>query len=334
MNKILLTGGFGYVGSHTAATLAENNMEFVIYDNFSNSKYSVIDRLEKTINQKINYVDGDIKDTNKLIKTIDKYEIKSVIHFAALKSVRESVLNPLNYFDINVGGTISLLKAMKYTNVKTLLFSSSASIYGDPKYLPIDEKHPFNSINPYGRTKIIIENILKDIFISDKDWSIVSLRYFNPIGSHDLGLIGDDPLSGKTENLVPSIIKVFKGINQKIEIFGKDYQTIDGTGVRDYIHIMDLAEAHFKALNFLQSSNGLNNFNLGTGKGISVLELINTFEEIIGFSLPKVFKERRFGDAAFCYADPTKAENILKWKTKRNLKEMCKSALKFSNIIT
>ena len=334
MNKILVTGGFGYIGSHTATILAEKNKDFVIYDNFFNCKSSVVGRLEKTINKKIEYVKGDIADTNKLIETINNYQINAVIHFAALKSVKESITNPLKYYEINVGGTISLLAAMQKTNVKKLLFSSSATIYGEPNYLPIDEVHPLKAINPYGETKLAVENILKDLVISDKNWSITSLRYFNPIGSHHLGLIGDDPISGKSENLMPSILKVFKGIKSKIEIFGDDYETEDGTGVRDYIHVMDLAAAHSKALGYLAKTNGLNIFNLGTGKGISVLQLINTFEKVTGCSLPKVIRDRRIGDAAYCYANPQKAKSILKWQTIMSLEEMCLSAYNFSKIDT
>tara|TARA_X000000950_G_C13910694_1_gene658883 strand:+ start:3131 stop:4135 length:1005 start_codon:yes stop_codon:yes gene_type:complete len=332
MSTILLTGGFGYIGSHTASVLAEKNKDFVIYDNFLNSKHSVLERLESTIGKKIKFVNGDVNDTEKLIEILKKYQINSVIHFAALKSVRESIMNPIKYYEINVGGTISLINAMKKTNVKRLLFSSSATIYGDPEYLPIDENHPLRAINPYGQTKLIVENIIRDLVKVEKDWSITSLRYFNPIGAHHLGLIGDDPLSGKSENLMPSIIKVFKGIKLKLEVFGNDYDTKDGTGVRDYIHIMDLAEAHVVALDYLSNSYGHKIFNLGTGKGISVLELINTFEKVTNSKLPTTIKERRVGDAAFCYADPTKAKNILKWHAKRDLKDMCKSAYNFSKI--
>ncbi len=334
MKKILLTGGFGYIGSHTAALLAERNKDFIIYDNFSNVKYSVIDRLEKIIKRKIEYVKGDIQDTNKLINTIKKYQINAVIHLAALKSVRESTLNPLKYYQINVGGTISLLKAMQYTNVKNLLFSSSATIYGYPKYLPIDENHPLEAINPYGETKLVVENILKDLVLSDNSWSITSLRYFNPIGAHPSGLIGDDPLSEKTENLMPTIIKVFQGIKPALEIFGDNYETIDGTGVRDYLHIMDLAEAHLKALDYLTKIKGLNIFNLGTGKGNSVLELITTFEKITKCVIPKVIKGRRSGDVAYCYADPNKARKLLNWHTTMDLNQMCLSAYNFSKINT
>jgi len=332
MSMILLTGGFGYIGSHTASLLSEKNVDFLIYDNFSTSKYSVLERLEKTISKKINYVDGDIKDTERLIEVFSKNNIDSVIHFAALKSVRESIIDPIKYYEINVGGTLSLIRAMKKTNIKKLLFSSSATIYGDPEYLPIDENHPLRAINPYGQTKLIVERILRDLVMAEKDWSITSLRYFNPIGAHPLGLIGDDPLTGKTENLMPSIIKVYKGIKPNLEVFGNDYDTKDGTGVRDYIHIMDLAEAHVMSLDYLMGCDGLNIFNIGTGKGITVLELINTFEKVTNSKLPIIIKKRRSGDVAYCYADPSKAKNTLKWKTKRDLNEMCLSAYNFSII--
>ena len=330
MSTILLTGGFGYIGSHTASVLAEKNKDFVIYDNFLNSKHSVLERLESTIGKKIKFVNGDVNDTEKLIEILKKYQINSVIHFAALKSVRESIMNPIKYYEINVGGTISLIKAMKKTNIKRLLFSSSATIYGDPEYLPIDENHPLRAINPYGQTKLIVENIIRDLVKVEKDWSITSLRYFNPIGAHHLGLIGDDPLSGKSENLMPSIIKVFKGIKLKLEVFGNDYDTKDGTGVRDYIHIMDLADAHISALNHLLNNKGLNIFNLGTGNGFSVMEVINTFEKIINKEIPKVIIQKRKGDVSTCYADPKLAKEILNWKSKFNLMDMCLSSWNFS----
>ena len=330
MSTILLTGGFGYIGSHTASFLAEKNKDFLIYDNFLTSKYSVLERLEKTIGKNIKYVDGDIKDTENLTEVLKKYDINSVVHFAGLKSVRESIINPMKYYEINVGGTLSLIKAMKKRNIKKLLFSSSATIYGDPEYLPIDESHPLRAINPYGQTKLIVERILRDLANSDKDWSITSLRYFNPIGAHPLGLIGDDPLLGKTENLMPSIIEVFRGMRANLEIFGDDYETKDGTGVRDYIHIMDLAEAHAIALEYLIGSDGFNIFNLGTGKGTTVLELINTFEKVTNSKIPIIIKKRRSGDTPSCFADPSKAKNILKWKTKSGLDEMCLSAYNFS----
>ena len=330
MNRVLLTGGFGYIGSHTAAILAANKEEFLILDNFSNCKANITEKLEKTINKKISYVEADIRDTSKLINIIKTNQISSVIHFAAVKSIQDSVDDPLKYYDINVLGTISLLKAMKINGVKKFLFSSSASIYGEPKYLPIDENHQLNAINPYGKTKLAVEKILRELVTYDNDWSISCLRYFNPVGAHHSGLIGDDPLLGKSQNLMPSIIDVAKGLRKNIEIYGADYNTKDGTGVRDYIHIMDLANAHVKALYHLNKSTGINIFNLGTGKGFSVMELINTFENVNGIHIPKKIIKRRRGDVSSCYADPSKSNNILKWQTKMDLAQMCSSAWEFA----
>lgn len=331
MSRILLTGGFGYIGSHTAAVLAEKGKDFLIYDNFSNCNYNIINRLEKTIGKKINFVEGDIRETSKLEKIISFNKISSVAHFAALKYIEDSVNNPLEYYDVNVLGTISLLKAMKKNGVKKFLFSSSATIYGEPKYLPIDEKHPLRAINPYGETKLIVEKMLEDLSKSDNEWSIISLRYFNPIGAHEFGLIGDDPFSGKSGNLLPSIIRVALGLSEKIKIYGNDYDTKDGTGVRDYIHIVDLANAHLKALIHLNNNQGINIFNLGTGKGYSVMELINTFESVTGKIVPKQIIKRRDGDVSACYADPSKSQTFLDWKTKLDLNQMCMSAWEFSN---
>ncbi len=330
MNNILLTGGFGYIGSHIAALLAERKNRFVIYDNFTNCKKTIINRLSELTGQKIDFIDGDIRDTSNLIKTLKDKEIFSVIHLAALKSVEESIHNPVEYYDINVNGSISLIKAMQIVGITNLLFSSSATIYGEPKYLPIDELHPLEVINPYGETKLIVENILKRIIIANNKWSITSLRYFNPIGSHKSALIGDDPLTLKPQNIMPSIIKVAKGIKDNFQIYGNDYDTLDGTGVRDYIHVMDLAKAHINALNHLISNTGLHVFNLGTGNGFSVMEVINTFEKVTGQKIPKVFIQKRMGDVSTCYADPTKARNILKWNTNLNLEDMCSSAWNFS----
>ena len=329
MNRILLTGGFGYIGSHTATILADKKKEFIIYDNFSNSKIDIVERLEKTTKQKIKYIAGDVRDTKKLINVIKTNQIKSVIHFAALKSVEDSVTNPLDYYDVNVLGTISLLNAMKINGVKKFLFSSSASIYGEPEYLPIDENHPLNAVNPYGESKLIVEKILKDLSDSDNEWSIICLRYFNPIGAHHLRLIGDDPILEKSKNLMPSIIKVAKGSERNVQVYGDDYNTKDGTGVRDYIHIMDLADAHVKSINYLDEFSGIDIFNLGTGNGFSVLELINTFENVTGKNIKMKISRRRDGDVSCCYADPSKANNILSWKTKMNLREMCLSAWNF-----
>ena len=239
MNRILLTGGFGYIGSHTASILAEKKEEFVIYDNFHNIKSDIVSRLEKTINKKINYVHGDIRDTNKLIKVMMRNKISSVIHFAALKSIEDSVANPLQYYDVNVSGTISVLKAMEFNGVKKFLFSSSASIYGEPKYLPIDENHPLIAINPYGESKLIVEKILSDLSKSDKEWSIICLRYFNPIGAHESGLLGEDP-KGIPNNLFPYINQVAIGERKNLYIYGNDWPTVDGTGGREYSHGIDI----------------------------------------------------------------------------------------------
>lgn len=331
MGRILLTGGFGYIGSHTAAVLAENGEDFLIYDNFCNCNSNIVNQLEKTIGEKINFVEGDIRDVSKLEKVISTNNISSVAHFAALKYVGDSVNNPLEYYDVNVLGTINLLKIMQKYGVKKFLFSSSATIYGEPEYLPIDEKHPLNAINPYGETKLIVEKMLEDLSKSDDEWSIISLRYFNPLGAHKFGFIGDNPFSEKSQNLLPCIIRAALGLSSKIKIYGDDYDTKDGTGVRDYIHIIDLANAHLKALIHLNNNKGINVFNLGTGKGFSVLDVINTFENIIGKNVPKRIIKKREGDVSSCYADPTKANIFLDWQTELDLKEMCLSAWNFSN---
>ena len=330
MSYVLLTGGTGYIGSHTAALLNEENHKFIILDNFSNSKKSIINRLNKISDKKIHFIRGDVRDTKNLVKILSENDISTVMHFAAKKSVDESIKNPLEYYDVNVLGTISLLNAMMKVGIKNFLFSSSATIYGEPSYLPIDEKHNLKSINPYGESKIIVEKILSDLCKSDKSWSIVSLRYFNPIGSHPLGILGDDPTTSESKNLMPIILQVAKGQRKYVEIYGNDYDTPDGTGVRDYLHIMDLAQAHINALNLIKKSKGLNIFNLGTGRGFSVLELIESFEETTFIQIPKKIVERRLGDVSSCYANPTKANNELNWKTKYNLKDMCLSAWNFA----
>ena len=331
MSCILLTGGFGYIGSHTATILSEKNLDFVIFDNFSNCKKSIIKRLEQITKKKIKYEIGDLRDKNKIVNLIKKYKVKLVIHFGALKSVEKSILNPIEYYENNVAGTINLLSAMKFTGVKKLLFSSTAAIYGEPEYNPIDENHPLKTLNPYGNTKLIIENILKDVFNLEKDWSILCLRYFNPVGSHPSHLIGDDPTIQKSSNLMPAIIKVVNGIEKYFEVFGDDYDTPDGSGIRDYIHIMDLASAHVCGLDFLNKKNTFEVFNIGTGYGISVFEFLKSFEEICGLKVPFKISPRRIGDPSCCYADPTKARKILNWQAKHDLNEMCLSAWNFSN---
>lgn len=329
MTCTLLTGGLGYIGSHTATILAEKNQKFFIIDNFINCKKDVVDKLERITKQKVHFCKVDVRNTESLIKIIKENKVSSVIHFAALKSVPESLIKPLEYYEVNVKGTISLLQAMKSTGVKRFLFSSTAAVYGEPDFCPIDEKHKLNPLNPYAQTKIIIENILKDITKAENDWSIACLRYFNPIGSHESGLIGDDPLSGKDSNLMPEIIKVVKGSKKYLNVFGDDYKTSDGTGIRDYIHVMDLSEAHVMALDYVHKNCGINFFNIGTGRGVSVLDLITTFEKVSGLSVPIKKSERRKGDCAVCFANPKKANDILKWKAKYDLYKMCESSWKF-----
>ena len=332
MSKVLLIGGFGYIGSHTACLLADRNLNFHIYDNFSNSKENVVNKIVRITNKEIDYTRGDIRDTEKLVEIIKNKKIDSIIHFAALKSVESSLTNPLEYYDVNVLGTISILNAMKLSGIKKFLFSSSATVYGSPEYLPIDEKHTLKATNPYGQTKIFVERILSDIANSDDSLSICSLRYFNPIGAHPSGLIGDDPILGESGNLMPSIINSTKLGEKIFKIYGKDYNTPDGTGIRDYIHVMDLANAHIKALEFLKESQGLNVFNIGRGEGYSVLEIIDTFESVTGKNIPKVFVERRSGDVSSCYADPTKAKKTLNWIPKLDLKDMCLSSWKYAQL--
>jgi len=331
MSCVLITGGFGYIGSHTATLLSGDNKKFVIVDDFSNCSRDIIEKIKYICKKEVLYCECDIRDTKNLVKIIKENNVTSVIHFAALKSVPDSIIKPLEYYEINVNGTISILKAMKLTGVKKFLFSSSAAVYGEPDFCPIDEGHALKPLNPYAETKVIVEKILNDISMSENDWSIACLRYFNPIGSHASGLIGDDPLSGKNSNLMPAIIKVVKGFKNYLDIFGNDYNTFDGTPIRDYIHIMDLSEAHVKALDFVDKNNGINIFNIGTGKGVSVLELIKSFEDISGFKVPIKLSKRREGDSAICYANPQKANILLKWSAKYNLNQMCESAWKYIN---
>jgi UDP-glucose 4-epimerase len=330
--NILLTGGTGYIGSHSAATLLEAGHNITLFDNLSNSQYDVVSRLTKITNQAMTFIEGDVRDTELLSTTIKKQSIDIVIHFAGLKAVAESVCDPMKYFDNNVGGTISLIDAMKATKIKKIIFSSSATVYGDPKYLPFDEQHPTNAINPYGRTKLHIEEMLFDLAKSDSDWSVVCLRYFNPIGAHPSLLIGDSP-SGEPANLVPYITQVIFKQRKLLNIFGGDYDTFDGTGVRDYIHILDLADGHLAAVKYMLNQKGFDIFNLGTGAGFSVLEILREFENISGRNIPYQVTSRREGDVAISYASPAKANKLLDWKAKRNLNEMCSSSLWFGEML-
>jgi UDP-glucose 4-epimerase len=323
--NILLTGGAGYIGSHAAIVLTEAGHQVVILDNFCNSQRSILVSLAKILGGVVACIEGDIRDTALVKKVLKDYQIDVVMHFAGQKAVDESVQNPIDYFDCNVGGAISLLQAMRANNIKTLVFSSSATVYGLPRYLPIDENHPTQAINPYGRSKLYIEEILADVVLSDSTWHIACLRYFNPVGAHESGLIGEDP-NGMPSNLMPFIAQVALGSLQHLNVYGDDYDTPDGTGVRDYIHVMDLVEGHLAALNFLNRKFGLHVFNLGTGKGSSVLEMVKVFEEVSGKSIPLKVTNRRLGDVATCYAKVDKSNADLSWKATRTLQEMCASA--------
>jgi UDP-glucose 4-epimerase len=326
-----LTGGIGYIGSHTAVVLSEAGHEVVLFDNLCNSKRSVLDRLETITGKRFPFIEGDVRDAAKLEETLTAYNIDAVIHFAGLKAVGESVEKPIEYYDNNIGGMISLLKAMRAADVKTLVFSSSATVYGDPQYLPLDEEHPTSATNPYGRSKLHIEEMLADVAKSDASWRIACLRYFNPVGAHDSGLIGEDP-NDIPNNLMPYIAQVASGKLPKLNVFGDDYDTPDGTGVRDYIHVMDLAEGHSAALGFLENHTGWHAINLGTGMGYSVLEMVRAFERASGRAVPHLIAPRRAGDIATCYADPAKAKRELGWEARRGLDEMMRDAWRWQSM--
>ena len=322
--NILLTGGTGYIGSHTAVVLANAGHSVVLLDNFCNSNQSVSERINQITNQMIPCIEGDVRDTGLLVKTLTEFKIDAVIHFAGLKAVGESGQEPLKYYDNNVAGSISLLEAMKQVNVKTIVFSSSATVYGEPQYLPYDEEHPLNPINTYGRTKLQVEEILQDLAKSDPQWKIALLRYFNPVGAHESGLIGEDP-NGIPNNLMPYIMQVASGKLPHLNIFGNDYDTRDGTGERDYIHVMDLAEGHLAALNYLKTHAGCEVFNLGSGTPISVTELLSAFGDAADIKIPTRIAPRRSGDLAIYYAKVEKANKELCWKSKRDIAQICES---------
>jgi len=328
--NILLTGGTGYIASHTAVVLAKAEHNVVLLDNFSNSRRSVSARINQISNQVIPCIEGDVRDTPLLIKTLSDFKIDAVIHFAGLKSVAESVQEPLQYYDNNITGSISLLEAMKSVDIKTIVFSSSATVYGPPNYLPYDEIHPLNPINPYGRTKMQVEQILQDLANSDPKWNIALLRYFNPVGAHESGLIGEEPC-GAPNNLMPYIMQVSSGRLPHLNIFGNDFDTLDGTGERDYIHIVDLAEGHLAALKYLQNHGGCQTFNLGTGNPVSVLQLVKAYEKASGKKIPTKIVQRRLGDLAICYSNPKKAFELLHWKVTKSIDDMCLSAMQWQN---
>jgi UDP-glucose 4-epimerase len=326
MRKILLTGGAGYIGSHIAVCAREAGHDFVLFDNFSNSHPSVINNLEKIIGDVAPIVEGDIRDADLLSDLIKDHQITDVIHLAGLKSVEESVEKPDLYYENNVEGTKSLLVAMEKRNIFRLAFSSSATVYGEPEYLPLDESHPIRTVNPYAESKVLVERLLKEKCVKDERWQVVNLRYFNPVGSHESGFLGDNAKALRA-NLMPMIARVLTGKRDYLEIYGNDYDTKDGTCMRDYIHIMDLAEGHVRTLNYLGNAKGCTAINLGTGKGVSVMELVKTFEQIIDGEIPLKYVPRRAGDVPVCYANCDKAKELLGWQARRSLEEMCESTL-------
>ena len=325
---ILLTGGTGFIGSHTAVELIQANYDLVIADNLSNSNIDVINKIQSITKKNVTFIEGDIRDKNLISSTIKKYLITTVIHFAGLKSVNESIENPSLYYDNNVNGTQALLEAMEENNVRNLIFSSSATVYGKPIYLPIDESHPLQATNPYGQNKIDIENMLADKS-KDGKLKVVSLRYFNPIGAHPSGLLGES--SKETpNNLFPYIIKVIKKEIKELPVYGNDYKTRDGTCIRDYIDIIDLAKAHIKAIDFIKVTNGFHIFNIGTNKGLSVLEIIQLFETVLNIKLNYKFSKRRNGDVESCYANAKKANEMFKWIAETNIENSIINAYKFN----
>ncbi|BDP29197.1 UDP-glucose 4-epimerase GalE [Vibrio vulnificus] len=319
--NILVTGGSGYIGSHTCIQMIEAGMTPIILDNLYNSKLLVLDRIEQVTGVRPAFYQGDIRDSEILQHVFAQHDIQGVIHFAGLKAVGESVEKPLMYYDNNVSGTLNLVREMDKAGVKSLIFSSSATVYGDPASVPIREDFPTSATNPYGRSKLMVEECLTDFHKANPDWSITLLRYFNPVGAHESGLLGEDP-QGIPNNLLPFVAQVAVGRREKLGVFGDDYPTPDGTGVRDYIHVIDLADGHLAALNKVGQQAGLHIFNLGTGQGNSVLEMVAAFEKAAQRPIPYEIKPRRAGDIAECWADPAYAEQVLGWKATRSLETM------------
>lgn len=325
---VLVTGGIGYIGSHTVVELLNRNYDVVVVDNLSNSKYEVVNRIKKITDKNLTFYQIDVCDKTLLKEVFNKHQIDSVIHFAGLKAVGESTVMPLKYYENNILSTLSLIEVMKEFNCKNLIFSSSATVYGPQEVMPINENASLSATNPYGRTKLFIEYILKDLYNADKSWNIALLRYFNPVGAHESGLIGEDP-NGIPNNLCPYITQVAVGKLPYLRVFGNDYDTIDGTGVRDYIHVVDLSLGHVCAIEKLNQNPGLVIYNLGTGKGYSVLEMVNAFEKAIGKMIQFKIVERRPGDVATCYADATKAYLEMNFKTSKTIDDMAKDAWNF-----
>lgn len=329
--KVLVTGGAGYIGSHTTVELLKNNDEVIMIDNFSNSKPEVLEKIKQITNKNFKFYEGNVADRTIMNKIFDENEIDVVIHFAGYKAVGESVENPLMYYQNNLSTTLVLCEVMKEHNCKKIVFSSSATVYGKPQALPIKEEASLSTTNPYGTTKLMIENILNDLYKSDTEWSIAILRYFNPVGAHESGLIGEEP-NGIPNNLMPYIVKVANKELDCLNIFGNDYETVDGTGVRDYIHVVDLAKGHICACNEVYNNKGIDYYNLGTGKGYSVLELVKTFEKVNKVKINYKFTKRRKGDIGACYADPSRAFEKLNWKAEKTIEDMCKDAYKYALI--
>lgn len=319
---ILVTGGAGYIGSHTCVELLKDGYEIIILDNFSNSKPESLTRVKEITGKDLKVYEIDLLDRVGLQGVFSNNDIEAVIHFAGLKAVGESVSIPLHYYHNNITGTLILCDVMKKYGVKKLVFSSSATVYGMPNHVPITEDFPLGATNPYGRTKLMIEEILRDLYVSDNSWSIALLRYFNPIGAHESGMIGEDP-SGIPNNLIPYITQVAVGKLKELQVFGNDYPTIDGSGIRDFIHVVDLATGHLKALEKVMNSRGVDAYNLGTGTGYSVLEMVSAFEKATGIKVPYRIVDRRPGDVGVCYADPLKAKNEFGWVAERGIEDMC-----------
>lgn len=326
---ILVTGGAGFIGSHTCVELLNAGYEVAIVDNLSNSKHEAVNRIEKITSKSVKFYEADILDKDALNKIFDENKIEAVIHFAGLKAVGESVSIPLKYYHNNITGTLILCEVMAAHNVKKIVFSSSATVYGNPKTVPIKEDFPLSTTNPYGSTKLMIENILRDLYVSDNEWSIALLRYFNPIGAHESGLLGEDP-NGIPNNLVPYIAQVAQGRLEQLSVFGNDYPTHDGTGVRDYIHVVDLSIGHIKALEKVLNSTGQDAYNLGTGTGYSVLDVVNAYEQASGVKINYKIVDRRPGDIAECFADPEKSKKELGWSAKLDIKKMCEDSWNFT----
>lgn len=330
---ILVTGGAGYIGSHTLIELSKAGYDFVVYDNLSNSQRESISRVEKIINKHVFFEQGDIRNRKSVEQLFYRYDIDFVIHFAGLKAVGESVANPLEYYDNNVNGTLVLLEVMNEFGCKKIVFSSTATVYGDPHTTPIKEDFPVGgTTNPYATSKYMIERILKDLYVSDNEWKIAILRYFNPIGAHESGLIGEDP-NGIPNNLMPFISQVAVGKREFLNVFGNDYDTHDGTGVRDYIHVVDLADAHVKALQYLTNTPITNILitNIGTGIGYSVLDVVQAFEKVSGKKVPYKIVPRRAGDIAKYFSDPSYAKEIIGWEAKKTLEDMCQDSWKWQS---